>query len=142
MLSSSEPASPEHGPRSGSQHSTIGNAWQHGAEMVVSPGGKKTTGAHKRPRRTLPREPAARFPLWPEVGQARDALRLTARIYNSHAQRSTSGAVSQVDKGVLLRIGGNCSSFRAKPAHISGHLPPPTGYDVVNSPNLRTNQLQ
>ena len=24
---------------------------------------------------------------------------------------------------VLLRIGGNCSHFRAKSAHISGHLP-------------------
>ena len=53
MLSSSESASPEHGSRSGSQHLTIGNSWQHGAEMVVSPGGKKTEWAHKRPRRTL-----------------------------------------------------------------------------------------
>jgi hypothetical protein len=24
---------------------------------------------------------------------------------------------------VMLMIGGNCSFFRAKPAHISGHLP-------------------
>src|SRR5215468_1325388 len=116
MLSSSESASPEHGPRSGSQHSTIGNAWQHGAEMVVSPGGKKTAGAHTRPPSNPARDPAARFPLWPEAGQARDAFRLPARIYNSHAQRSPSGAVSQVAQGVLLRIRGNCSSFRAKPA--------------------------
>ena len=26
-------------------------------------------------------------------------------------------------KGVLLMIGGNCSLFASKPAHISGHLP-------------------
>jgi hypothetical protein len=31
--------------------------------------------------------------------------------------------------GVLLKTLGKCSGFRAKPAHISGHLPPaPEGY--------------
>src|ERR1700739_849337 len=70
-----------------------------------------------------PLEPSARFPLGTDAGQTRDAVRLTARLYNSHAQRSTTGAVSQVAKSVLLKIRGNCSCLRAKGAHLSGHLP-------------------
>src|SRR5262245_30792484 len=45
----------------------------------------------------------------------------------------------------VLKIEGKCSCLRAKAAHYSGHLPDGADSrpkDLVNSPNLRTNQLQ
>jgi hypothetical protein len=73
------------------------------------------------------------FSLRPDAGKARDTPRLATRIDNSHAQRSTSEAVFQIAKGVLLRIGGNCSLFTSEPAHISGHLPLET-YGATRAP--------
>jgi hypothetical protein len=35
-------------------------------------------------------EPSARFPVWTDAGKARDALRLTTRIYNHRVQQSAS----------------------------------------------------
>src|SRR5258708_16376230 len=48
---------------------------------------------------------------------------IRTRIYRNDPERSASQAVSFVAMGVLLQIGGKCSSFRAKPSHFSGHLP-------------------
>ena len=76
------------------------------------------------------------FPLRPDAGKARDIPCLATRIDNSHAQRSTSGAVFQMAKGVLLRIGGNCSLFTSKPAHISGHLPSTTWSPISVGPSM------
>src|SRR5437016_4710646 len=42
----------------------------------------------------------------------------------------------------LLTFGGNCLHFRAKPAHISGHLPCLMRSKLVNRPKVRTNQPQ
>ena len=89
------------------------------------------------------------FPLRPDAGKARDTPRLATRIDNSHAQRFAAGAVFQMAKGVLLRIGGNCSLFTSKPAHISGHLPVGLAAAVKPKPtvralwreNTRSNQL-
>src|SRR2546422_513631 len=66
-------------------------------------------------------EPSARFPLRTDAGKARDALRLTARIYNYHAQQSARGAVSQMandcaahDWGQMLTLRvKTCSHFRS-----------------------------
>jgi hypothetical protein len=43
--------------------------------------------------------------------------------------------------GVLLRIGGKCSCFRANPAHFLGHLPSPSP-GLVNALKVRRNSLQ
>lgn len=69
---------------------------------------------------------AARAPAMPsrapsEAGP-RDARRRSTAIYPSHAQGSTAGAVAQGAQGVVLKIGGNCSCWRAKVAHLSGHF--------------------
>ncbi len=44
-------------------------------------------------------EPSARFPVWTDAGKARDALRLTTRIYNYRVQQSVSEAVFQAVSG-------------------------------------------
>ena len=53
MLSSRQSSAPDHGSRSGSRHSTIGNSWQDGEDMCALSGGKKTAGANARPRQAL-----------------------------------------------------------------------------------------
>jgi hypothetical protein len=126
MLSSSESASPEHSSRSGSRRSTIGNSWQHGAEIVASSGGKKTEGAHKRPSRALlsnlqPVFPCGLMPVKHEMHSVSPPEFTTITHNNPLVERFLRWPMV-----VLLMIGGKCSLFASKLAHISGHLPSAT----------------
>jgi hypothetical protein len=60
---------------------------------------KKDRRSARKTKSSPALEPSARFSLWTDAGKARDALCLTARIYNSHAQQSARGAVSQMANG-------------------------------------------
>jgi len=59
-------------------------------------------------------EPSARFPVWTDAGKARDALRLTTRIYIYRVQQSASEAVSQAVNGCAAQHSRKLLTLRAK----------------------------
>src|SRR5258708_20766044 len=52
--------------------------------------------------------------LWTDAGKARDALRLTTRIYHYRVQQSASEAVSQAVNGCAAQHSRQLLTFRAK----------------------------
>src|SRR5439155_13086752 len=105
----------------------------------------KTEGAHDRPSRALLSNLQSVFPLWTDAGKARDALRLSVRIYNYHAQQSARGAVSQMANGCAAHDWGQmltfrvktCSLFRSFTKSVKKCVP-----HLVNWAKVRTNQRQ
>ncbi len=115
-----------HGSRSAFQSSMLVNSRQNERELSA------TSRRDLRPKdqtKWKDREPLSnRSRLFSHVGKVsvkREILStLAPRIYKNGAQHSARcERFFRLSMGVLLNIEGKCSPFRAKAAHISGHLP-------------------
>jgi hypothetical protein len=129
----------------GSRRSADVNSRQNGREISATSRLQRDRRIAQNGRReNFCRTDLARFPVWADAGKARDALRLTTRIYTYRVQQSASGAVSQAVNGCaahpsrkLLALGPKtCSPFIEITTNLCPHD------KMVNRLKVRTDQTE
>jgi len=101
--------------RSGSRRSAVVNSRQNNREISATSRLQRDRRIAQNGRReNFCRTDLARFPVWADAGKARDALRLTTRIYTYRVQQSASGAVSQAVNGCAAHPSSKLPNYQKR----------------------------